>query len=99
MKRETDSISSIIKDEYVITSYSIHYTKLYDDRVAGAILITDGQTHDAETLATFPGPIHTVLTGEPGEFDRRLALESAPAFGLVGEEVVVTARVERNNFV
>jgi len=64
------------------------------DRVAGAILITDGQTHDADQLTTFPGPVHTVLTGEPGEFDRRLALESAPAFGLVGEEVVVTARVE-----
>ena len=64
------------------------------DRVAGAILITDGQAHDPERLIEFPGPIHTVLSGAPGEFDRRLALDAAPAFGLVGEEVTVTAHVE-----
>ncbi len=64
------------------------------DRVAGAILITDGRTHDPDLMAGFPGPVHTVLTGEPGEFDRRLALDSAPAFGLVGEEATITAHVE-----
>ncbi len=64
------------------------------DRLAGAILITDGQAHDAEALQTFPAPVHVLLTGEEGEWDRRLALQTAPAFGIVGEQVDVVFRVE-----
>ncbi len=78
----------------LLTALSEAVEEVDSERVAGAILITDGQTHDLERLAEFPGPVHAVLTGAPGEFDRRLALDAAPAFGLVGEEVTVTAHVE-----
>ncbi|GAA0576371.1 hypothetical protein [Caenispirillum bisanense] len=65
-------------------------------RLAGAILVTDGQVHDVP--ATAPGfPVHTLLTGEPGQTDRRLVVETAPDFGLVGRPVEVTVRVVDEN--
>lgn len=56
-------------------------------RVAGAILITDGQVHDAPETPPDGGlgfPVHVLLTGEPDQGDRRLVVQSAPDFGLVG---------------
>jgi hypothetical protein len=66
-------------------------------RVAGAIVITDGQVHDApEDTARLPldAPLHVLLTGQRGEGDRRLIVEQAPRFGLVGHEVRMTVRVD-----
>jgi hypothetical protein len=55
-------------------------------------------SEDGAKLATGgnlpPGPIHTVLTGTPGEVDRRLVVVRAPTFGLVDKPVTVTIRVE-----
>lgn len=65
-----------------------------DDRIAGAILVTDGQVHDAEVLDSFPAPVHVLLTGRPDEWDRRLVVETAPAFAIVGEAVELRLRVE-----
>jgi len=66
------------------------------ERLAGAILITDGQVHDlpAEGKGAGPGgPVHALLTGAPGEQDRRLVIEAAPKYGLVGGRLEVTVRV------
>jgi hypothetical protein len=66
-------------------------------RLAGAILITDGQVHDAPQEGdkpALPVPVHVLLTGTPGERDRRLVIERAPAYGLVGREVTIDYRVE-----
>ncbi len=68
--------------------------ELPEDRIAGALLITDGQAHDADALAAFPGPVHELLTGARGEFDRRLHVSAAPAFGIVGETVAFRFQVE-----
>ncbi len=74
-----------------------------EDRIAGAILITDGRAHDApdwsaldeDAIATrFPAPLHVLSTGRDDSFDRRLVLESAPAFGIVGEDVSIRLRIE-----
>ncbi|MBI1206642.1 MAG: hypothetical protein GC191_05050 [Azospirillum sp.] len=66
-------------------------------RRAGAVLITDGQVHDvpadARSAAGF-GPVHTLLTGEHDEADRRLAIVQAPSFGIVGKPVTLTIRVD-----
>ena len=67
------------------------------DRVAGAILITDGQVHDVPASATalgFDAPVHGLITGRPDEIDRRLVLERAPRFGLVGSTQLVRMRIE-----
>ncbi|WP_404383251.1 hypothetical protein [Caenispirillum salinarum] len=66
-------------------------------RVAGAVLVTDGQVHDApeDPAEGGPGyPVHPLLTGEPDQGDRRLLVQSAPDFGLVGKPVSLTVRVE-----
>ncbi len=67
-------------------------------RFAGAILITDGQIHDVPTApspsGSQPGPVHVLLTGQEGESDRRLVIERAPSYGIVGKEVTIRYRVE-----
>ncbi len=68
--------------------------ELPPDRLAGAILITDGQIHDPEAMAAFPGPVHTVLTGRAEDWDRRVVIETAPAFAIVDEAVSLRLRVE-----
>jgi hypothetical protein len=66
-------------------------------RVAGIILLSDGQIHDipADPAAWQDmGPIHTLLTGHKDEIDRRLKIVKAPSFGLVDKQVSVTIEVE-----
>src|SRR5271165_1262090 len=67
------------------------------DRVAGAILITDGRVHDVPSDAGalgFSAPVHALITGHPNERDRRVALISAPRFGIVGQSQSIVYRVE-----
>jgi len=65
-------------------------------RVAGAVMITDGEVHDVPPVEhlDFSAPLHALITGKPGEQDRRLLVKEAPSFGLVGKEVAVTLRVD-----
>lgn len=64
-------------------------------RVAGAIVITDGQVHDLPegNASSFPAPIHSLVTGEDGEEDRRIRFEKAPRFGIAGKPLEMTYRV------
>ncbi|MCG8559366.1 MAG: hypothetical protein MI824_06175, partial [Hyphomicrobiales bacterium] len=66
------------------------------DRLAGILLVTDGQIHDVPSQAAALGirvPVHALITGQPGEFDRRLQVLKAPRFGLVGGEQTAEVRV------
>lgn len=63
-------------------------------RIAGAILLTDGQLHDIERLPEMPAPLHALLTGEENDWDRRLLVQNAPAFAIIGEPVTLTLRIE-----
>jgi len=63
-------------------------------RVAGAILITDGQAHDMGLAPDMPAPLQVLLTGEARDWDRRLVVKNAPAFAILGEEVTLTLRIE-----
>jgi len=63
-------------------------------RIGGAIMITDGQVHDAPAGAPdFSAPLHALITGHEHEKDRRIRLENAPRFGLVGKPLDMTYRV------
>lgn len=69
-------------------------------RVGGTFLVTDGQIHDApgnDVKSPVPGPIHTLLTGARNERDRRLVVENAPRFGLVGKSVEIEVLVRDHN--
>jgi hypothetical protein len=67
------------------------------ERLAGIIALTDGRVHDAPAAAEdwpVDTPLHVLLTGRPDELDRRLTVEQAPSFGVVGEPLPVTVRVD-----
>lgn len=58
------------------------------DRLAGVIMVTDGQVHDVPNTAEalgFDAPVHTLLTGQPEEFDRRIEVLVAPKYAIVGQ--------------
>lgn len=63
-------------------------------RVAGAILISDGQVHDMGLTPALPAPLHLLLTGREADWDRRLVVKNAPAFAILDEEVTLTLRIE-----
>ncbi|MBL8643004.1 MAG: hypothetical protein JNK21_03645, partial [Rhodospirillaceae bacterium] len=66
-------------------------------RLAGTIIISDGQVHDAPSADTFAGkeaPLHVLLTGEEDERDRRVRIERAPDYGLVGEQAMIRVMAE-----
>ncbi|RUW24698.1 hypothetical protein EN858_07625 [Mesorhizobium sp. M4B.F.Ca.ET.215.01.1.1] len=63
-------------------------------RIGGAIMITDGEVHDAPAGAPdFNAPLHALITGNDHEKDRRIRFENAPRFGLVGKPLDMTYRV------
>ncbi len=67
------------------------------ERVAGAILITDGRVHDVPpdvAALGFSAPVHGLITGQPNERDRRVVLVAAPRFGIVGQSQTITFRVD-----
>jgi hypothetical protein len=66
------------------------------DRLAGVIMITDGQVHDVPKSAQalgFDAPVHALLTGTPGEFDRRIEITKAPRYGIVGSTGEIELKV------
>jgi len=67
------------------------------DRVAGAIMITDGRVHDVPADAAalgFAAPLHALITGHRDEIDRRVVLTTTPRFGIVGQSQTIGFRVE-----
>ncbi|RWF33368.1 MAG: hypothetical protein EOS65_31640, partial [Mesorhizobium sp.] len=63
-------------------------------RIGGAIMITDGEVHDAPAGAPdFSAPLHALITGNDHEKDRRIRFENAPRFGLVGKPLDMSYRV------
>ncbi|MFK7839688.1 MAG: hypothetical protein AB8B83_05100 [Bdellovibrionales bacterium] len=69
-------------------------------RRAGTIIISDGQVHDIpkmlEQLEEY-GPIHTLITGDKQERDRRIDIVNSPAYGIVGDRVKVRFKVRQTS--
>jgi hypothetical protein len=66
-------------------------------RVAGAIVVTDGQIADPPAdprRYANAAPVHALIVGDPGRGDRRIELIAAPTFGIVGEPMRIRARVD-----
>jgi hypothetical protein len=63
-------------------------------RIAGTVIISDGQIHDAAVAPPATGPLHVLLTGRDDDWDRRLVVVAAPAFAILGEPVSLTLRIE-----
>ncbi|HET7715100.1 MAG TPA: hypothetical protein VFK86_05690 [Bauldia sp.] len=66
------------------------------ERLGAVVLLTDGQVHDAPASVEglgYNAPVHVLLSGHEGEVDRRLVIDSAPRFGIVGESQTIRFRV------
>jgi len=64
------------------------------NRIAGAIILSDGRIDDLQTPPDFPAPVHLLQTGRAQDWDRRMVMENAPAFGIVGEALEIKLRIE-----
>src|SRR5690606_32118337 len=65
-------------------------------RIGAIIAVTDGQVHDLpddDRLSGIDAPVHGLITGRDGEYDRRIEIVRAPRFGLVNQEQEMTVRV------
>lgn len=67
------------------------------ERLAGVVLLTDGQVHDVP--AALPpelggAPLHALIAGKKNERDRLIVVEQSPRFGVVGRQVTMKFRVE-----
>jgi hypothetical protein len=81
----------------LFTALSSTLADVPSDRFAGVIMITDGRVHDVPADAVslgFSAPVHALITGHADERDRRVALITAPRFGIVGQPQTITYRVE-----
>ena len=67
------------------------------ERLAGVVLLSDGQVHDVP--AGLPpelggAPVHALIAGRKNERDRLIVLEQSPRFGVVGREVTTKFKIE-----
>jgi hypothetical protein len=71
--------------------------KVPRQRVGAVVVISDGQVHDVpdslESLG-LDAPVHLLLSGEDDEHDRRLVIDNAPSFGIVGKPQTMTVTVQ-----
>ena len=78
----------------VMTALAQALSETAQDRIAGAIVISDGQIHDTEFAPKVPAPLHLLLTGRPRDWDRRLVVKNAPGFAILGEPITLTLLIE-----
>ena len=63
-------------------------------RLAGIFMITDGQVHDVPEQGRIGAPLHVLLAGSRKERDRRLVIDAAPGFAMVGTETDIAFHIE-----
>ena len=64
------------------------------NQIAGIVVISDGQIHDMNHAPEIPAPLHYLQTGHADDWDRRLIVTNAPGFGILGESLELTIRIE-----
>jgi len=64
------------------------------ERVAGAIVITDGEVHDAPKKPAIRAPLQALIVGQRNERDRKLSVVDAARFAIVGQTADVVLRVD-----
>ncbi len=86
-----------IEGTHLFTPLRQALAKVPRQRVSAIILVSDGQIHDLpETMESLgvEAPVHLLLTGRPDEGDRRLVVTKAPSFGIVGDLLTLTLRID-----
>ncbi|MDG2404651.1 MAG: hypothetical protein P8M25_06770, partial [Paracoccaceae bacterium] len=78
----------------LMTALTKTLAKLPSAQIAGIFILSDGRLHDLELAPDLPAPLHLILSGQPTDWDRRVVVKNAPAFAILGEEILLTLRVE-----
>ena len=63
-------------------------------RVAGSILVTDGEVHDAPAKLGVGAPLQVLIVGRRGERDRKLTVADAARYAIVGQAARIVVRVD-----
>ncbi|WBU65437.1 hypothetical protein [Paracoccus aerodenitrificans] len=64
------------------------------NRLAGAVVVSDGLAHDRAAIPPdAPAPVHFLQTGTPGDWDRRIVVDEAPRFALIGEPAAIRLHI------
>lgn len=82
---------------YLFESLSRALSDVPRSRLAGIVIVSDGQVHDAPPKPrkeADAAPVHVLLTGKKREGDRRIVLPKTPGYGIVGKPLRMTLRVE-----
>ena len=77
----------------LMTALADATAELARGRIAGAIIVSDGQVHDMPLAPDFPAPAHVLLTGQRTDWDRRIEITNAPAFAIMGEPVKLGLKI------
>lgn len=78
----------------LVSALSAALADLPAGQVAGIFVISDGQIHDADLTPDLPAPLHLLQTGHKSDWDRRIHLLTAPVYGIIGEDVTLSLRIE-----
>jgi hypothetical protein len=63
-------------------------------RLAGIIVISDGQLHDLPDNPRLGAPLHLLLAGSRQDRDRRLVMDGSPGFAMVGDQAELAFHIE-----
>lgn len=96
--REVEAGKSAKAEDHVETRLFSALDSAFSDvepaRVGGAVMVTDGEVHDApDRLSTFHAPLHALITGTANEVDKRIAFINAPRFAIVGKPLQMSYRI------
>jgi hypothetical protein len=97
--REAEIVTRTTGDDSGTEAFAAINQALADvppERVAGAILLTDGEVHDAPPpkKVALHAPLQALIVGKRNEKDRKLTVVSAARYAIVGQPAVITVRVD-----
>ena len=92
-----DMLDAETEGTRLFTALRQELSKVSRQRIAGVLVISDGQVHDVpDSLASLglDAPLHLLQTGRENEGDRRVTVTNAPRFGIVGKKLPLKLRVD-----
>ncbi|MGF1560679.1 MAG: hypothetical protein ACFB3T_00710 [Geminicoccaceae bacterium] len=108
LEGEIEAIDGLEMHEVVIEADQTHGSRLREalalglseigiDRLAGVIVLSDGQLHDiaeGQSDLGIDAPVHHLVAGSADERDRRLIIEQAPSYAMLDEPQTLRLRVD-----
>lgn len=73
----------------LLSTIDDHLSDVPRSRVGGVFILSDGQVHDTITDSFSAGdgvPVHALISGHSGEYDRRVVIEEVSRFGIVNKK-------------